>query len=335
MKIYVNDQDIEATLTGEKNLEEVYGAVNDWVSASKRYILSLQVDKKDVALSTLGGIGAEEIERLDFYVGDQFDMLLKTLGEMDAYVDQVGGILFERQEISPEGASNLQDGIRWISQILESFSSIIGTDLHSLLAWGPDRRNGEPMDRLLGRLSKRAQSLQEASGPKEIEGFLADLRLLRHFIKDIDLQLRSISADDNELLAMIEEFQEEIPALSHQLVSINENFNRGSDEKALGILEQCSARLNGFIAAMFAIDYRLRRKGEQSIMDLSVESVSFHLLASELTASLQQLSLALEQNDIVAVGDVLEYELTDKLTRILPYLTEIRQLMLDSSKSSQ
>ncbi len=330
MQIYVNEQNIQATLTGEKNLEEIYDAINDWISKSKRYILALAVDHRDVPLSSLKKIGADGVRRLDFYVGDEFDMLLKTLAELDEYVDQVGTILFERQQLSSEETENLCGGMEWMQQILESFANIIGSDLRSLNVSGSPGGNAETLERLLGRLSKRSFSFRQEHGRREVENFLADLRLLKHFVKDIDLQLRSISADETELLTMIEQFEKEIPDISRQLISINESFNTGCDEKALETLEESSARLNNFIAAMFAVDYRIRRKSGQSIMELSVDSVSFHLLASEMTASLQQLSTALEQNDIVAVGDLLEYELTDKLSRMRPYLTEIRQLMLDN-----
>lgn len=335
MQIYVNEQELDAQLTGEQNLAQIYNAVSEWIAGHNRYILSMRVDSQDVALSGLDDIGMESVARVDFYVGDELDMVLTTLGELDRYVDQIGSTLYESEGVAEKDILNLNEGMQWIRQILSSFSSIINLDLGSMSVLVPGSEGSEAIDRILERLDKRIQNFAHQNGREAIEDFLEDLRSFKFFVMKLELQLRTMNARTDELVGLIERFDKEMPELTKGIVSINESFNSGKDFTALETLDRITERLNEYISALFALDYQLRRaqeskpeQGVRSLKDIQIGDVSFHTVATDLTALLKELSGALEENDIVAAGDILEYELTEKLTTLQPYLTEIRQLVL-------
>ena len=332
MQIYVNEQELDAELTGEQNLAEIYKAVNDWIAGHNRYILSMRVDSQDVALSGLDEIGMDHVHRVDFYVGDELDMVLTTLGELDRYVDQIGSTLFESESVAESDIMNLNDGMQWIRQILSSFSAIMNLDLNSMSVLVPGSGGSEAIDRILDRLDKRVQGFAHNNSRASIEDFLEDLRSFKFFVMKLELQLRTMNARVDELAELIERFDNEIPELTASIVSINEHFNSGKDFNALETLDRITERLNEYISALFALDYQLRRgTGEKrSLKDVQIGEVNFHSVATDLTALLKDLSSALEENDIVAAGDILEYELAEKLELLRPYLTEIRQLVLAS-----
>ncbi len=334
MQIYVNEQELDAELTGEQNLAQIYNAVSEWIAGHNRYILSMRVDSEDVSLSGLDDIGMESVGRVDFYVGDELDMVLTTLGELDRYVDQIGSTLYESEGVGESDILNLNEGMQWIRQILSSFSSIMNLDLGSMSVLVPGSAGSEAIDRILERLDKRIQNFVHQNGREAIEDFLEDLRSFKFFVMKLELQLRTMNARTDELVDLIERFEKEIPELTKGIVSINEGFNSGKDLSALETLDRITERLNEYISALFALDYQLRRAGEdspegaRSLKDIQIGEVSFHAVATDLTGMLKELSGALEENDIVAAGDILEYELTEKLGLLQPYLTEIRQLVL-------
>ena len=336
MQIYVNEQELDAELTGERNLAEIYKAVSEWIAGHNRYILSMRVDSQDVALSGLNDIGMTDVDRVDFYVGDELDMVLTTLGELDRYVDQIGTTLYECDTIAEKDILNLNEGMQWIRQILASFSAIINLDLSSMSVLVPGSSGSEAIDRILERLDKRVQSFAHQNGREAIEDFLEDLRSFKFFVMKLELQLRTMNARTEELVGLVERFDSEIPELTKSIVSINESFNSGKDFTALEVLDRITERLNEYVSALFALDYQLRRndakagKTGDSLKDIQIGDVSFHTVATDLTSMLKDLSGALEENDIVAAGDILEYELTEKLGLLQPYLTEIRQLVLAS-----
>lgn len=328
MQIYVNEQELDAELTGEKNLQQIYEAVSDWIADHKRYILGLKVDSTDVSLSSLNAIEASGVQRVDFYVGDELDMVLTTVGELDRYVDQIGATLYEIDSVGPEDADNLREGIQWIRQILHSFSSILSLDLSAMSVLVPGSQGSEAIDRIIERLEKRVDRFAQDNGRAAIEDFLEDLRSFKFFVMKLYLQLRTMSARSEDLIAMVDEFEKRIPEIVQETASINASFNAGKDFTALETLDRTTGVLNEYIAALYALDYQLKKSRGRGFQEIEVGGVSFFTAASELTALLKDLSSALEENDIVATGDILEYELTEKLSALAPYLTEIRRFTL-------
>lgn len=338
MEIYINEEQVRAELTGEKNLEEVYNSFQDWVVQQKRYILDMQIDRQEIAHVNLAKIAADTIDRIDFYVGDELDMLLRSISELDSYIDQIGSTLFELEQVDTKSQKDLKEGLKWILQILESFSSITNTKLETLSVLVPGNNKPESVYRILERLERRIDYFSNGHNKDDIEDFLVDLRTFKYFIMRLEMQLRSMGADTKELLAVLEEFEREIPKYKEGLTAINESFQKGKDVVALNKLEGITAKLNVCIAALYAVDYRTYNNGKSEITELSVESVSFHTVAGELTKLLEELSHSLEEGDIVAVGDILEYELTDSLDALQPYITRIHDFCkehLDTAKQEQ
>ncbi len=327
MQIYVNEQELDAELGGEKNLEEVYEAVNRWTTDNKKYILSLKVDHRDVSVAGLSDVGTEEVERVDFYIGDEMDMVLSTLGEMDRYVDQIGEVLFEQDKLTIDDSVNLKDGVHWMRQIMTSVSTILHLDLSEVYSPMTERNNdkGPSVEHMLATLETVAGEFNEQTTREDIEGFLLVLRDLKMYLMGLITQLRSMSAGREELLESVEEFEMSIPKLTEQIVSINEAFGAGKDGEALGSLERVTEQLNQYVASLFALDHQMG-KGEDGLGRLALNGISFQEQADALTGLLRDLSSALEESDIVAAGDILEYELTDKLVEIRPYLSEIRSM---------
>lgn len=332
MQIYVNEQELDAELSGEKNLAEIYEAISSWTQEHRKYIVNMKVDDEEIAVNRLEDIPTEGVRRVDFYIGDETEMMLATIEELDRYVDQVGSTLYARETLSAEDVGNLGEGMDYIRQIIGSCSALLHVDLSEKPAavTAYDDVQEEPLERILGRMEKQVRSFKAGSGREDIEAFLADLRDFKLFLMQLMLRTRTLGAGLEELLEIVEEFERGLPGLIDRIVSINEQFNSGKDVGALETLDDITLRLHDSISALYALDYKLRARDGRSIAELELEGVSFRRRSEELTGLLRDLSSAFEQNDIVAVGDILEYELTGRLQSMAPYLAEIRQLVLAS-----
>ncbi len=325
MQIYVNDEKLTAKLTGEKNLQEVYQSFDKWLSCQKRYILGLQVNGQEVSQGDLAQIQTDTTERLDFYVGDELDILLNSTAELDRYIDQVGAILFEQDILSKEDQKNLKDGLQWVRQILTSIASISGTSLETMDSLVPGNNKGDAIHDILQSLEKHSNRFCEKNDRNAIEIFLTDLRACKFFVMQLNSQLQNIGASPHELLKSIENYSTQLPEHKQTLININEHFQKGEDTIALENLEKMTTQLDICISALYALDYRTydKEKNKSQIIEILIDSVSFHSVTTELKQLLQELADALEQGDIVAVGDILEYELTEKLNCLDPYLKKI------------
>lgn len=333
MNIYVNDQELDATLTNEKNLGDIYSAVNNWISENKRYILGLRVDQEDIAIGDLKKYNTDEVSRFDFYVGDELDMMLTTLEELDHYVDQVGSTLYDMHSIESVDCDNLDDGLSWILQIMESFSGIMKMDISAMNVFDPGCQTDQGVDKILERLELKIKGFRAKNDRDAIEAFLDDLRSFKFFVMKMSLQLKTMNAREDDLIKELGKFEKHIPELVNDIVKINERFNSGKDLEAFEKLEKISEVLNEYLSALFALDYQLRQKNGVDIRAIEINKNSFYDVSREMTELLRDLSRGLEENDIVAAGDILEYELTEKLETLKPYLAEIQELVLARNKT--
>lgn len=336
MQIFVNEQELDAQMADEKTVAEVYEAVSRWTSDNNKYILNLKVDAQEVSMSHLTKVPTDGIGRIDFYIGDEMDMVLSTLGETDRYMDQIGSTLFERESLSDSDRANLMEGVHWMVQIMASISSILHLDLGSVYSplvseeRSPEESVQACMDRMVVLAEGFSGDETEIVRP-QIEAFLGELRHIKLFVMAISMQLETMSAGREELLEMLEEFEGSIPEMGEELVRINEELNAGRDAGAMGALEVVTEKLNHHIAALFALDQQLQRNQEPGVLTRELDGVPFSKRADDLTSLLRDLSTALEQNDITAVGDILEYELTEQLKELRPYLASVREGLLQKT----
>ncbi len=332
MQIYVNNTELEAELTGEETLREVYDAVSDWTRRSNRYILGVEVDRKITAPDRLSHIAPESVHRVDFHVGDEMEMMADSVGEMDRYVDRIGASLFERTNLTDEEIANLREGVRWISEIIAASCSIMHLNAEEIMC--PVVGDSSAESRSVHDILAILRSSVEELSPENSEGihvFLSILRDLRFFIIKLKMQLLALNADQGELAVALQEFESKIPALIEEIVEVTTLFQSGKDFQALENLDATVERLNAYLSAMFAAEYRLLRDRGLHIPSQSTNGVTFQQVSEDLTGILRDISSAMEENDIVAVGDILEYELTERLSQMPPFLRQLREILIAES----
>jgi hypothetical protein len=64
------------------------------VESSGKYLVNCFVDGVEKNFSDLKELEIESVKRLDFYVGEDIDILIASLLELDKYIDNVGNALF-------------------------------------------------------------------------------------------------------------------------------------------------------------------------------------------------------------------------------------------------
>ncbi|MCB1177562.1 MAG: hypothetical protein KDK36_08305, partial [Leptospiraceae bacterium] len=140
MKIYVNEQELNSTLEKEQNLGEVYEEVKKWAESQGKFLLQCLKDGNEAEISELSNIPIGDAERLDFYIGENLDILVDTLLELDRYIDVVGNTLFGRDSLTEKETSDLKDGVIWINEVLVSAKNILKIN-YDFIYPIPDGRN--------------------------------------------------------------------------------------------------------------------------------------------------------------------------------------------------
>ena len=100
--------------------------------------------------------------------------------------------------------------------------------------------------------------------------------------------------------------------------AVNENFQSGKDHLASEILNDAVGRLTGLMSALVSVQ---TRHSELDWQSLSIDEKKLSEVITRLNETLSNIASAMEKNDIVYAGDILEYELPELLEAFIPFLS--------------
>ncbi len=313
MNIYINDQKLETKLNGETHLGEVLDEIQKWIESNGKYLRHFTVNGQEINRSEVETWGVEKAERIDLVVGEELDIIEDSLVELDRYVDIVGSTLVGRDSLTEKENSDLKEGIPWIESMLLSTKKLLHLNLSSIKPMG----KGKNVEEIIDSLKSGSQNLDST---KAIEAFLEDLRDLKLFLIDLSARLNVIRKDDEELFEIIGLFVKDKDKVKKDFMLVNENFQSGKDYLATEILTDAVGRLNSLISALVSLQ---SRHTENKWSEILINGKSLGELTSSLNETLNGIASAMEKNDIVYAGDILEYELPELLEGMVPFLAKI------------
>ncbi|MDZ4725408.1 MAG: hypothetical protein SH817_04585 [Leptospira sp.] len=313
MNIFINEQKLETTLNGETNLGQVLDEIQKWIESNGKYLRHFTVNGAEINRSELQKVELSEAERLDLFVGEELDIIEDSLIELDLYVDKVGSTLVGRDSLTEKETLDLQEGIPWVESMLVSTKNLLHLNLTSIRPMG----KGKNVEEIIASLKAGSTNLDSSNS---IELFLEDLRDLKLFLMDLSARLAVIRMDDSELLAIVSKFVDEKDKIIKDFMLVNENFQSGKDFLATEIMTDAVGRLNALISAMVSIQ---GRHSEINWADFKAGDKTLSEVTIALNDSLGNVATAMEKNDIVYAGDILEYELPELLENMIPLLKEM------------
>ncbi|MDF3821201.1 hypothetical protein P3G55_14935 [Leptospira sp. 96542] len=313
MNIYINEQKLDTKLDGETNLGQVLDEIQKWIESNGKYLRHFTVNGLEFNRSDLTQVSIEKTERLDLFVGEELDVIEDSLIEVDNYVDKVGSTLVGRDSLTEKETTDLKEGIPWIVSMIESTKKILNLNLSLIHPMGKGKNVEEIISSLLS-------GMETLDGTTSIENFLEDLRDIKLFLMDLSARLAVMRMDEADLVQIIQNFVNEKDKVIKDFMLVNENFQSGKDHLATEILADAVGRLNGLISALVSIQTR-----HPEILWNEIELSDKKLIdeVNVLNATLTNIAVAMEKNDIVYAGDILEYELPELLEALVPFLDQV------------
>lgn len=315
MEIFVNDHKLDVNFDNEKTLGEVFQGVSNWVESNGKYIVSCFADGKDFGVQEMGGERHDGVKRMDFIIGEEIDVLISSLEELDRYVDSIGTTLIGRDSLTETESRDLSEGMIWIDSIITSAKKLLRLKLDSIRPMG----KGKTVEIILENLHKKVTHLDSVVA---IDDFLEDLRDLKLFILDLRNRTAILDLDTDKLVDIIREYSNGMDKIKDEFISINENFQSGKDFKASELLTNSIGKLNTLLTALISLRSAFPNMELEKVMVGDEKLSEFN---KNLNLVLVEVANALENNDIVQAGDILEYEIPDYLDRFKPFLDEILQ----------
>jgi hypothetical protein len=321
MQLFINDEAVDVQFESEKTLLDVYHSIEVEAARHMRYILECRVEDREVSRDFLEQTSLDSVKSMHFWIGDSLAVLLRTARTMDRYLDQIGSALFYSEEIRSQDIEELKNGISTLKEFVETAASMLQIELNSFTVPMPDGTMSAPIASALVSIEREVENLRP--GEAAFDELLHCLRIFKAFTGRLVVRLHAASLTGDDISAGLDRFEQALPDLAQSIVRINELYQSGKDDQALVLLDGVMQDLDALMPYLFAALERLSDEERQEI----VGERSLEETASALLALLSDLSSALEENDIVAAGDILEYELAGQIQSLAPVLQWLKKFL--------
>lgn len=308
MEVRINDCPVDFELEGNERIPDVIDSISSWIGARNLVLYELVIDDERYPVDGPPDMETENVGVVNCIVRSRAEMVIASVDEALGYCDRAsafidgaaGGVDGKRAELN-----DLAAGVSWLLEVLGSVMGLLGRDPSSMKF-----RDGTVSD----LISEMTQFRDGLPGPGAAEtlvrhrGLFADIaRVFRMLLLGDEMRslvVQSIDSPD----VLLEGLRGTREGLAGQLENVRSAavaYQSGRDAAASEQLGQFVDFIYRYIRAccqvtpVFGID----------LAEVEVNGVTLQARNEELDRLLGGLGSALEQNDVISLADILEYEI--------------------------
>ncbi len=322
MEVCINNYPVDFELEGEKKISDIVDSVAQWARDRELVFTEVHVDDERFFVDDLPDLALEGVSTINCIVRSRADVVFTTIDEGMRYCDRVSSFISASRE-RPDDRGNIDDlsaGIDWIMEVLFAVFSLLAIDSGSF----------KVKDRLvadyLGELAAFRDGLKNAALGGDGSGYLqsgeklfGDLKDMFRFLLMSDemkrLIVQSIDSPD-AIIQSLKTLKDDLPGALENIEKTAIAFQTGKDNEG-------SNGMDRFIDFV----YRFTRTCYQSIPVFSIDpgalsrnGVTLEQKNGMLHDLLNETIIILENNDIISLSDILEYEILPAMGDLGGYL---------------
>jgi len=326
VEILINSYPVDFSLEHEKDLPDIVNSISSWASERDLVFSEVIIDGDLHGVDSVPGIALDSVEKLDCIVQSKADVTFSAINEGITYCDKITTYVttvLEKGGADMPEINNIRNGIDWLQEILQRV----------LLLAGIDPGHCRNRDRTAADYSRDLMSLgaelRKMTDPAEaaafmgerletISGFREILRLIVFTGEIRDLVANSIDSPDvviDSMASLKEEREDQLKNIEETAIA----FQAGKDREG-------TERLNRFIDFLYRYTRTCCQAAPLFSVDLSevtVNGVSLEEKNRILQEQLTEVSRIMEDNDIISLSDILEYEIKPHLEDIDLYIDKL------------
>lgn len=279
MILTINDNKIDFTLENEKTLKDIVQGIDNWLKSSNMVIEKLYVNKEDFSHSNL-------------------DLPIDGINNIDIETVSISEIKTNNINVLLNFLTNFKNVyLNWNKEESTQISYEIKT-VYSLISDILSPNNLIPDDIYANGLKEKLEKV-DFFGEKLIEGY-------NDVIPYIDSLIILLSERLSEYTTPYEELKNALDSLekyNEQLEQVSIYLQTGKEVEASGIMTR-------FISIFQKV---IRLLDINKTNDKIIKKTELETFIKELNDILNELLEGYETQDIVLIGDILEYEITPKI----------------------
>ncbi len=317
MNILINGKQLGFKLEAEKNAKEIVWAIKSWAAADGRIISSLSVDGKRYELDNekaLEELSVDTILGMDFTVESTRDLIISTISEAVHYSSKV--LDFDLKRIDAEQMKNLKDGLQWLHDAFAASRLVMGVDYDTFTF--EDRT----FSGVLQELSVLGRSLSAEALGKDDSLALKIKETVRFFVIFMEALRQKLFAGTDEPMDVVEQMKTAMEFFDSYAEKSDEIAALLQTGKELEGLEKLSI-LTAYLESSIRILVNLRTVEGLDLEGRTVGEKPFVEFIADLQSVLKEIIGAFDNKDIVLLGDLIEYEIPEKVDHLNALFKEI------------
>ena len=325
MQLMINDCPVEIDRGGMTRMSDLVDSVTAWSRERNLILAEFTIDDNRYDADRVPDINLEQVKVVNCIVHSKADVVFSTAEEGARYCERAVHFLRSIEENpSTDVAGDLAAGLSWLGEVLTRILNLLGVNPST----------AKYRDRSIAAHLEECEHLRSAcvsASPKETRDLLPkaidlleDTRGIFRMLLLGDamraLIIQSIDSPD-VLITALAQVKDEIPAQIENIREAAAAYQAGKDREA-------AERLKGFVDFVYRY---IRTSGQVEPVfrvetaGVMVEGVSMDEKNREIRALLHELTSVMENNDIISVSDILEFELVPALSNLASFIEALQE----------
>ena len=322
MEIRINGYPVDIILENEKTVHDVVASISEWIKQKNLILSWIDIDGEEYQVNAIPDLVIENIDVINCLVQSKSDIVYETVNEGIVYCDRVIGFLQDIEE-EPMDADELDDlvsGIEWLMEVFPTISNLLGINLDDVKY--RDSSAGDYLKRLDELKSRIKKFISEMGDDGEInidDSIFMNIREILNILLAGDemkkLIIESIDSPD-VLINSLKEIKAHLPELKTILESAAISYQSGNDAQGMELLVN-------FINFMFNYTrtcYQISPVFDIPLKDIIIGDESLEEKNRELQILLNETVDIMENNDMISLADILEYDITESMENLEQYI---------------
>jgi hypothetical protein len=329
MEILINNCAVDFELDKEKTINDIIASISEWTQQKDLIFTDAIINEIDYLPDNIPEIPIADVKILNCHVQSKADVIISSLDSGLDYCLKIGKYLdksAEDNKIDEREINNITAGIDWLVEILNKSFQLLNIKYEKVLY------QSQPInvfiDRVIsfkeiGALKNTDKIIEYIKDKKNIFHSLAGI--FRMMLLSEDVKLLSIGGNDapDVLMKSIFDIKKEIPEHIRNLENTAIAYQTGKDIAA-------SEKLNQFIDFIFHYNRTLLQTVKVFSLDpdnILIDDISLKKINDDIEKLLKEIINVMENNDIISLSDILEYEMKPLLEALAGYIDSIIYLL--------
>ena len=323
MEVHINNYPVDVELQGENTVVDVVNSVFNWARERDLIFTEAYINETCYPMDRIPEISIDDVSRINFIVQSRADICMSSLNEGIIYCNKV--ISFVRHSTDNNktdfyAKESLQNGIDWIIEITYKLLQLLSLKEDAVKYRDKNLNYYIEMLRLFNDRIKNCGNASELlklmkGGGDIFKAFIDIFKIIVLSDSMKSLIIQSIDSPD-VLINSIMNIRQEIPVQMQNLEDAAIAFQSGKDAEG-------SSRLQTFIQFVYNYSRTCFQISPVFGVDLSqimAGDISLENKNAVIHDLLNQIIEVMENNDIISLSDILEYEIRSALENLETYI---------------